>query len=767
MSTRLLILYLLAETLAFAASAIPDAKLVPARMRVANALHGLGVVGGIPARTDPANIVNIVAAPGSNITAALQAALDAVPFSGSEKVFLLPAGSFYFDGVGIRLEGGLRPPSDFTIRGAGMNETVLLATSSAAEFYFGLSPAFNFRSPTVVSGLTKDSNALVVTSIDTFDVGRLAEMRIPNDIRVPVFSTTSGSSYIRKWPVLVTGVNSSTNTVTFTPPLPEDFSDVATLTGLPIYLIPENNAGTVKRVGVEGLTIDKTGVAGPAISFNGTVNCWVKDVKTISTSTHGTKVIHGINFEFRGNHIAPSGGAPGASNASGVLVSSSAGVLIEDNIFENNFPCVEFWLPSMNCLVSYNFIPSATFVLGGTRYNGFGFNTHNGHSSYIVFEGNITPNIQLDAYFAGCSRIGFLRNWITGRNGVPGDNITTFALDMQILMRQNWLAGNILRAPGFTHASNGYALGQPYGGSPVFPGVQQSLGVNWIDLDQATCLPVAAVGTTVSKSGAQVSVQEFSAATCDYLEASFTLNGSRRRAAGGAEFGARVGNTYAITGGGNTHPDVGGSMTWYPGFAAFRQKDLDVEATTTFANNYNFYDGGIPVAEQTTDDIPDSLVYSSKPAFFGNKRWPIFSTTGTTTIPAEYSIGELAHLPAAHRYFYENSDYMGPSAPTFSAHPTTQAATVGATVTLTVAGGGSPAPTLQWRKGGSNISGATSSSLVLTNVQLSDAGSYDVVATNSEGTATSNVGVLTVNAAPSEGGSATIQTLNVGTLNIQ
>jgi hypothetical protein len=83
-------------------------------------------------------------------------------------------------------------------------------------------------------------------------------------------------------------------------------------------------------------------------------------------------------------------------------------------------------------------------------------------------------------------------------------------------------------------------------------------------------------------------------------------------------------------------------------------------------------------------------------------------------------------------------------APYFSVHPQSTAATVGDTVTLTVSAGGSPSPTYQWRKGGVNIGGATSSSLVLSNVQAADAASYDCVATNSEGSATSNAATLTV-----------------------
>jgi hypothetical protein len=199
--------------------------------------------------------------------------------------------------------------------------------------------------------------------------------------------------------------------------------------------------------------------------------------------------------------------------------------------------------------------------------------------------------------------------------------------------------------------------------------------------------------------------------------------------------------------------------TYTGGFAGFGELDLDVEASFTIVHNYMSATVGTgAVTNATTDTLPASLFRTAKPDYFGSLAWP--------AIEADSPDFDIEATPAGYRYVNENEDYAGPSAPTFSTHPATQTATVGDTVTLTVAVGGSPAPTLQWRKGGVNISGATSSSLVLSNVQLSDAGSYDCVATSSEGTATSDTAVLTVNAAPSGGGGATINTLNVGVLNL-
>jgi uncharacterized delta-60 repeat protein len=88
--------------------------------------------------------------------------------------------------------------------------------------------------------------------------------------------------------------------------------------------------------------------------------------------------------------------------------------------------------------------------------------------------------------------------------------------------------------------------------------------------------------------------------------------------------------------------------------------------------------------------------------------------------------------------------------PTISVHPTNQVVCAGTSVTLSVAATGTMPLSYQWRKGsadlteGGNISGATTATLTLTNVQLGDAGSYTVVVGNSAGTSTSSAAILTV-----------------------
>ncbi len=69
---------------------------------------------------------------------------------------------------------------------------------------------------------------------------------------------------------------------------------------------------------------------------------------------------------------------------------------------------------------------------------------------------------------------------------------------------------------------------------------------------------------------------------------------------------------------------------------------------------------------------------------------------------------------------------------------------VGTSATFSVTASGTGTLTYQWRKGGGNIGGATSSSYTINSVAQGDAGSYDCVVTGSCGSATSNAIALTV-----------------------
>ena len=85
------------------------------------------------------------------------------------------------------------------------------------------------------------------------------------------------------------------------------------------------------------------------------------------------------------------------------------------------------------------------------------------------------------------------------------------------------------------------------------------------------------------------------------------------------------------------------------------------------------------------------------------------------------------------------------SPPTFTLHPQSQTVPLGINVTLTAAASGIPAPTYQWRTNFVKYSNQTNNSTTVTNFQIGKEGSYDIVASNSIGMATSTVAKLYLN----------------------
>jgi hypothetical protein len=90
-----------------------------------------------------------------------------------------------------------------------------------------------------------------------------------------------------------------------------------------------------------------------------------------------------------------------------------------------------------------------------------------------------------------------------------------------------------------------------------------------------------------------------------------------------------------------------------------------------------------------------------------------------------------------------------PVAPSITAQPAGQTVTAGQPATFSVTATGTAPLSYQWRKNGTAISGATSSSYTTPAETTTDNGAqFTVVVSNSAGSATSNAAVLTVNPAP-------------------
>jgi hypothetical protein len=148
-----------------------------------------------------------------------------------------------------------------------------------------------------------------------------------------------------------------------------------------------------------------------------------------------------------------------------------------------------------------------------------------------------------------------------------------------------------------------------------------------------------------------------------------------------------------------------------------------------------------------------------------NYAWSVTPTSGAG-LPAavgtpSVSNGSVTAVPtAAGTYTYTVTSSTGAGcsntgnivitvngAPAITSQPQNTAVCSGTTASFSVTATGAGL-TYQWRKGGTNITSATSSTLTINNATVADAGNYDVVITGTCAPAvTSNVAVLTINAA--------------------
>src|SRR6266849_113194 len=87
--------------------------------------------------------------------------------------------------------------------------------------------------------------------------------------------------------------------------------------------------------------------------------------------------------------------------------------------------------------------------------------------------------------------------------------------------------------------------------------------------------------------------------------------------------------------------------------------------------------------------------------------------------------------------------------PSITMQPASLIVTQGNNATFMVTAAGDTPLMYQWRFGGNNLSGATSTNFTVTGAQAADAGNYDVVVSNNSGSVTSAVATLTLRIPPS------------------
>ncbi len=154
-----------------------------------------------------------------------------------------------------------------------------------------------------------------------------------------------------------------------------------------------------------------------------------------------------------------------------------------------------------------------------------------------------------------------------------------------------------------------------------------------------------------------------------------------------------------------------------------------VTATGTGTLAYQWYFGSTPISGATSASYTVTNATSA--------------SAGTYFVDVSNAYGIVMSSTAALTV----TTATGETSPTITTQPISQSATVGNSVSFSVAATGSGTLAYQWYKDSVSISGATAATYTIAAVALTDAGSYTCVVSNDVGSVTSSAATLTVNSA--------------------
>ncbi len=452
-----------------------NAALIPPERLVAWQ-GNVGVEGGIPSRTTQ---IDCTASPynahadGLNTASNIQACLNGI---GANQVAYLPVGNY-------TLTATINMPSNKTLRGAGMDSTILLFTTQLGtdiSIYGGYTDVSQSPGVSIVSGYTKGSNQLVLSSASGFVPGSFVYITELNDPSIPVSGLCNycglygaGGTRTRLQLAKVTAVNG--NIITIDIPMYFTFSSSNS---------PQANRAPfnyVQYAGIEDLTIKNVGTslssARKNVFMQGAANCWVKNVKAENC---GTRCVHIWDDVYR-NEIRDSFFLNVIdqvnSDKYAVEVWGGSGNLVENNLFNNTANGILTVSASGN-VFAYNYMHGVHRLANVADWFWPDSWTHGEHSSYNLWEGNDQTALEWDFYWGSNSHNIAFRNRFHGMDAtINYDLLNLQAVGaIQTFPDNNYMTniGNILGTSGF---SNMYEGDGASGTRPVWRTVRSYNGV--------------------------------------------------------------------------------------------------------------------------------------------------------------------------------------------------------------------------------------------------------------------------------------------------
>lgn len=209
--------------------------------------------------------------------------------------------------------------------------------------------------------------------------------------------------------------------------------------------------GSVVNMGVENLTIDRTGffLGDSNIAINNCDKCWVKNVRSEWAGRNHVWVYLSSNAVIRDSYFYQD--QSHASESYGIEQTQSSGVLIENNIFQQLSVPTMFG-PGSGSVVDYNLaidnaFPAPNMALANAAHSaGNGFN---------LWEGNVMNGINSDDSWGGSDTGTWFRNFLVGWQ--PGYTQYTYPISIESNNRAFNLVGNVLGQPSYQVTYEGYA----------------------------------------------------------------------------------------------------------------------------------------------------------------------------------------------------------------------------------------------------------------------------------------------------------------------
>ena len=443
-----------------------------------------GVVGGIPARTTACSTQPSLAAGSGSATAnrnSINSAITAC--AGTNKVINIPAGTWYvaseIDAIGT---------SNFTLRGAGADQTVIKWTSTGscqgnggnicvwngdggnpnygmnnqAAWTAGYSQGttsitINSPSKGSISNLQAGQQMIFWQTDPKSDPGTILNCNGTNfncsSEGQPGQNGPPGASQTQT--VTVTSVTGSgPYTVKFTPGL---YSPIWSSSQSPQAAWA--SAPPVTGVGIENMTLDSSGITGNGagmgseLFFDFAINCWVSGIRIINT---GNGEYRNNVWLYSSNHMTVQNNYFYGSDGSDLSYGVELGFENSDNLEVNNvFQHVASPMiinGGQGDVVAFNYAVDNYYTAGGSAPNFQQVASYPGHldgTYFNLYEGNVGGKYSQDIiHGTSWMNTGF-RNYWPGRDG-PYKNSSTMAVDIESYNRYTNLLYNVMGEVGYS-----------------------------------------------------------------------------------------------------------------------------------------------------------------------------------------------------------------------------------------------------------------------------------------------------------------------------